>query len=267
MWLFGNREKRITTTVYEPDKVRVAEIENKTKILLKELEARNIRLKADMQKEIVSHLVEEEKALIEAKIEGFNSLLNYIAEFNKQLLELRIEKNLEIEKTQSDNIKKINEYYDEIERNIDEKDKNFALEYLPKLYEQLEKYDPNTDSYRMYKSFIEKRMEEHLLSLTSDIKYFREQKNIQLAFSNELRRILEIHLNEMNKKMLSFAKEKSGLISLNKNETSLLEQSKNSFTDLSEEAIEKNGNKENNNKDITVIEEQEVKKIETKENK
>ena len=235
MWPFGNKDKNITTTIYEPDKVRVAEIENKTKLLLKELEAKNIRLKTDMQKEIISHLVEEEKILMQAKIEGYNYLLKGIAEFKDQLLGLRIERRLEIENSHNENNIKTNNYYDEIENKINEEAKDFELNHIPDLLNKLEEYEKDTKSYEIYLSFIEKRTNAHLKKLTDDIKYFRQQRTNQIASSNDLRKILEEHLNEINFRFLELADNKSDLIGLSENEKSLLEQNKNSLIESKED--------------------------------
>lgn len=238
--LFGgkDKDKNITTTTYEPDKVRVAEIENQTKLMLKKLEAENIKLNSDMQKELVSHMIEEEKSLIQAKAEGYSYLLKEIAQFSNNLIELRIEKNNELQSQQSKSEKEIISYYNDFSKSLEESNRDFELNHLPKLTEMRDKYQKDSASYETYTKMIDERLRLHLQKMSDETAFFREQRVKRLESSRDIHKILERHLNEMNTKMIEIANEKSNLLELQDNERTLLEQTKINL--IEDKNVEKN---------------------------
>ena len=246
-----NKDKNITTTTYEPDKVRVAEIENQTKLMLKKLEAENIKLNANLQKELVADMINEEKSLIQAKVEGYGHLLEEISNFSKNLIELRIEKSIEIEKNQNESEVEIIKYYDDFQQRLEEKNRDFELEHLPELNKMRDNYKKNSDSYKTFSKVIEERLKHYFSSLSEETKFFREQRSKRLESSREIHKILEQHLNEINTQMLEIADKKSNLLELQDNEKTLLEKPRLNFIDTAlKEAQTEENNVESINAEI-----------------
>ncbi len=227
-----------TMTTYEPDKVRVAEIENQTKMMLKKLEAENIVLNAKMQKELVSHMIEQEAVLIQAKIEGYSTLLKEIGNFNNSLIELRIEKSIELEQNQNENEKDILSYYENFENKLNENNNDFELNHLPKLNVMRDGYEKGSASYEIYSQMIIERVKLHIQKMTEDAHFFREQRVKRLETSRDIHKALQANLNEMNKKMLEIASKKSDLLEISENEKILLEQSQSKMLENKKETLQ-----------------------------
>jgi len=221
-----SKDKTITTTTYEPDKVRVAEIENQTKLMLKKLEAENIKLNADLQKELVTLMINEEKSLIQAKAEGYSYLLNEISQFSQSMIELRIQKNIELVKNQNETEKDIISYYNDFSKQLEEQNRDFELNHLPQLNKMRNDYEKDSASYTTYSKLIEERLKLHIVNISEETNFFRNQRTKRLESSRVIHQIIEQHLNEINTQMLKIANDKSNLLELKDNEKALLEQAK-----------------------------------------
>jgi hypothetical protein len=162
--LGGSNERSSSTYSYnyEPDKVRVAEIEKEKAIKLAEIDQQSIEIKKEAQIEIIRVNAEMQAAIIQARAKGFEYVskvllaisrdLNTIAEQRFQLLELG----------QFEIAKKIENMYSEFITNIKNDGYRFNIEELPKMLKLLEQYDKTSDSYSIYKSSIEKQKDAHI---------------------------------------------------------------------------------------------------------
>jgi hypothetical protein len=230
--LFGGKDngKRETiSTIYEPDKVRVAEINAQANIIMEKLKGENIKINAQMQKELVTHLIEQEKILMQAKLEGFNNIVDKLASLSNEMIMIRMAQTKELEAAQSDSEKEIVSYYEDFKNKLEEKNRDFDLNHLPKLNEQRGKYEEGSASWKTYGKLIDKRLDFHFDEMQKEAKSFREQREKRLESSREIRRIVEIQLGEITKKTLELVDKKSELIELKDNERILIENAQSNF--------------------------------------
>ncbi len=237
--LFGggkDSEKRITTTTYEPDKVRVAEINAQTQAMVEKVRFEDNRLKEKAQKELVSHMIEQEKILMQAKIEGFEYLSESIKKLGNNIALLRIEQKQSLDTNQDESVQKINKYYVEFEKTLEDKNSDFELNHLPKLVKQLETYKEGSVGYKTYESLIGKRMVSHCENIDKEIDFFRKQNEKRTDSNIKIREQLESDLSSMSNKILETVNKQSKLLGINKNEKALLEDSKQKM--IEEEKID-----------------------------
>lgn len=163
----GNRSASNYT--YEPDKLRIAEIEAETKIRLTNMENERIRLSKEAQIEIMEEEYRFKVALEEAKALGFNNIATTIVGMQEKLNEISQKRIEIIEKGSLKIVSDIENFYVELKGKIEEQNYKYSEEKLPKLFEILEKFDENSPAYKLYIKRIEDDMVLQLKSYEAQI--------------------------------------------------------------------------------------------------
>ena len=137
-----------TQTIYEPDKVKVAELENKR--MEKAIEA---------QKEIIKMNQEMQLLIIEAHQKGFEQSVETLKEMMTTLNQIEQERLMLIENGHYEIVKKIENLYMELEKEIREDNDKFNMEQLPKMLEMLNKFEKDSQSAKLYEKSIDRQIE------------------------------------------------------------------------------------------------------------
>jgi hypothetical protein len=155
----GNGGSRSTSsTSYEPDKVKVAEIEADTNLRLAGMENERIVLMKNARLELLEFETQSNIALEEAKAKGLNFMAQTIIGMQDRLNEVA-EKRLQIiEKGSLQIIKEIESFYNELGDKIKADDDVYNTDKLPQLLSLLEKYEIGTPSHDLYRKRIEDDM-------------------------------------------------------------------------------------------------------------
>ena len=156
----GSRSVSSTTTTYEPDKVKVAEIEANSKIRLAEMEIERIDLIKKAQIELLELNTNCEIAIEEAKAKSLYSMAQTIANLQTQLNEMAAKRLEIIEKGSIPIIKEIETFYDELGKKIREDHDIYKEEKLPLLLNTLEQYEEGSASYKIYSKCVETDMQQ-----------------------------------------------------------------------------------------------------------
>ncbi|MDK0888187.1 lecithin retinol acyltransferase family protein [Clostridium perfringens] len=154
---------------YEPDKLRIAEIEAETKIRLTNMENERIRLSKEAQIEIMEEEYRFKVALEEAKALGFNNIATTIIGMQEKLNEISQKRIEIIEKGSLKIVSDIENFYLELKGKIEQENYKYSEEKLPKLFEVLEKFDENSPAYKLYLKRIEDDMVLQLKSYEAQI--------------------------------------------------------------------------------------------------
>ncbi|MDU5883353.1 lecithin retinol acyltransferase family protein [Clostridium perfringens] len=154
---------------YEPDKLRIAEIEAETKIRLTNMENERIRLSKEAQIEIMEEEYRFKVALEEAKAIGFNNIATTIIGMQEKLNEISQKRIEIIEKGSLKIVSDIENFYLELKGKIEQENYKYSEEKLPKLFEVLEKFDENSPAYKLYLKRIEDDMILQLKSYEAQI--------------------------------------------------------------------------------------------------
>ena len=237
MFAGGEKKRETVSTIYEPDKVRVAEINAQANLMMEKLKGENIKINAQMQKELATHLIEQEKILIQAKIEGFNNIVDKLASLSNELIMVRIDKMKELEIAQNESEKEIISYYEDFKDKLEKKNRDFDLNHIPKLNEQRDKYEKESASWNTYNKLIDKRLEIHFDEMQKEAESFRNQREKRLDSNRDIRKIVELQLGEITKKTLELVDKKSKLIELSDNEKLLIENTQKQMMLNSNEKI------------------------------
>ncbi len=147
-----------STTTYEPDKVKVAEIEADTKIRLAHMETDRIEIMKQARLDILQFETESQIALEQAKAQGLTVMAQTILTLQEKLNEVAEKRLLIIEKGSLQVIKDIENFYDELGTKIQEDDDRYNTEKLPELLSILEKYEEGSPSHKIYMKRIEEDM-------------------------------------------------------------------------------------------------------------
>ncbi|ALR90486.1 lecithin retinol acyltransferase family protein [Clostridium butyricum] len=173
----GNRSVSSTNYNYEPDKVKVAEIEAQTKVRLANMENERIRLSTDAQLEVMEQEYRFKIGLEEAKALGFNNIATTIVGMQEKLNEIAQKRIEIIEKGSLQIVGEIEGFYLELRRKIEEDNHRYSEEKLPRLIEMLEKYDEASPSYKLYFKRIEDDMNSQFKSYETQIEGIANRQN------------------------------------------------------------------------------------------
>lgn len=169
-----------STTTYEPDKVKIAQIEAENKIRLSKLETERIGLIKQAQIEIIQNEAEAREAAEMARAKGFTVMAQTILTLQEKLNEVA-QKRLEIIEAGSNPIKQeIEQIYAEFKRKIEEDNDLYMREKAPNLLEMLNKYPENSTAHKMYAKLIDKDMSNHMEQYNIQIKNLEERQKMVL---------------------------------------------------------------------------------------
>ena len=147
-----------STTTYEPDKVKIAEIEADTKIRLAHMETDRIEIMKQARLDILQFETESQIALEQAKAQGLAVMAQTIVTLQEKLNEVAEKRLLIIEKASLPVIKDIENFYAELGSKIQEDDDRYNTEKLPQLLSILAKYEEGSPSHKIYMKRIEDDM-------------------------------------------------------------------------------------------------------------
>lgn len=147
-----------SSTVYEPDKVRIAEIEQNTKIRLATMERERQELMHKAQMEFLQAHYDCEEALVQAKVKGFAATAEMIVRMQSKLTEIAETRMAIIEKGSMPIIKDIEKFYEELGDKVQADKDKYNLEQLPKLLALLGEYKVDSTEHKLYQKLIEEDM-------------------------------------------------------------------------------------------------------------
>ena len=160
--LFGGSSsggsRSTSSTVYEPDKVRIAEIEQNTKIRLATMERERQELMHKAQLEFLQAHYDCEEALVQAKVRGFAATAEMIVRMQSNLTEIAETRMEIIEKGSLPIVKDIEKFYDELGDKVKADKDKYNLEQLPKLLALLGEYKVDSTEHKLYEKLIEEDM-------------------------------------------------------------------------------------------------------------
>ena len=172
----GSRSTSNTTTntTYEPDKVKIAEIEADTKIRLANMEMERIELMKQAKIDMLQFETESQIAIEEAKVKGFMAMAQTIIALQNQLNEVAQKRLIIIEKGSLELVKELELFYDELGAKIKTDQEMYSAEKLPKLLAILGEYEEGSVQHTIYAKQIEKDMDAQMQH------YYKQIENLSL---------------------------------------------------------------------------------------
>lgn len=167
----SERSSSSSSTVYEPDKVKVAEIERDKALKLAHAENDRIVLMKEAQIELMEFNAKMEAAIIEAKVRGFYALQQSLMGMMKEVNILGEERFVLLESASLDEVKKVEDLYVDLGNDI--KNDSFMTEKAPQLFSLLKEFPEGSDIRQSYLKGID-------LEIAAQID-FKKQQMSQLA--------------------------------------------------------------------------------------
>ena len=161
-----------TQTIYEPDKVRVAELENQHAEILIEGQKDIIEMNARMQVAII----EAEALGLEHKAKVLKSLVSEMNIMAQQRLKLLEEGHFEV-------VKNLEVFYSEFKREIQNDNHTFHLEILPPVLNTLNQYSEGTTAHKMYANSIEQLIHSNAITVTDSLKGLAQRQQLLIESS------------------------------------------------------------------------------------
>lgn len=169
-----------TTTTYDPDRVKAAEIEYAGKIKLAAMEKEKLeyesrmsdeeyqrKLKlAGLEKERLEYAKQAQLDIIEAqtqsriaqeqaRAEGFERIAEAITEMQEKLTAISARRLEIIDRANLQVVREAENFYAELMANIQKDNDRYTAEKLPALFKMLEQYEPGTSTHTLFLKKIE----------------------------------------------------------------------------------------------------------------
>lgn len=175
---------------YEPDKVKIAQIESELKLKMADKEKERIELMRDAQIDLIKAQALSQTMIEEARRKG-------MLEFAKQFVEIQ-EKMIDVAKMRIEIINQctmpvildIENFYFQIKERIDNYDDEFMLKRLPRLLEMQKKYEQGTPEYITYGKQIDSYRLRHSKFLEDQMIHISERQKMVLTSFIETKRII-----------------------------------------------------------------------------
>lgn len=190
----GNKTRETITTTYEPDKVRVAEIESQTKLMLAKANIENTKIKHELQKDLLTHFVEVEKFIMHARKENYITLAQEIQRLGQTVAENHIQNIQLSNELSAEHTKKISDLYHDFEKKQTEllNDKLQTVEEIQNQRDNCEATDPIR---KTYEKIHEQLLSQIVIQQNDAVLSLRAERDMQIR-SN-------IQSNEALQKMLA----------------------------------------------------------------
>ena len=191
--LFGGSSEKTTHNYnYEPDKVRIAEIEQETKLKLAAKEAERIELMRDAQLELLKAQTMSQMAIEKARVEGMTQMANQLVILQEKMTEVA-QKRIEIISACSlPIIKDLETFYSEVGEKIQAHNDEYNEKKLPKLLDILGKYEIGTAQHEIYSEHIRREAERQEKFIEEQMTRIHERQTLVLqSFVSSREKILE----------------------------------------------------------------------------
>ena len=194
-WFGGSSSGGSRTTTnynYEPDKVKIAQIEAETKIRLSEMETERVELIKQAQMELLRDEAEAKILVEEAKAKGFTVMAQTIMAMQEQLTQITNNRIEIIERASLPIVKDIENMYKELNDRIVADNDKYNTEKLPNLLSILEKYPEGAPAHKLYFQQIQNDMNAQMKHNDMQLKSLAiRQQQIKNSFFNSKDKILE----------------------------------------------------------------------------
>ncbi len=184
-----------SSTLYEPDKVKVAEIESAAKLKLAGAENDRIVLWKETQMELAEFNAKMETAMIETRARGFYAMQQALMEMLKAVNVVAEERLVLIEHAATTQIRQVESLYSDLEQDI--KNDDFMTEKLPGLFRLLAEFPEGSDMRSSYLKGIELEMAAQIRFKTQQMQQLESRRKAVLDSVVASKQLIHQHINEV----------------------------------------------------------------------
>lgn len=177
---------------YEPDKVKIAEIERDMKLKLADKEAERIELMRDAQMELIKAQTMSQMAIDEARVKGMAVMADQMVALQEKMLDVAKKRIAIIEEGSMPIICEIEAFYAEVEERITANSEEYNTKKLPQLLDLLGKYEQGTPQHEIYMAQINDDRVRQNQFVVQQMEQVRERQNVVLnSFLSTKEKIIE----------------------------------------------------------------------------
>jgi len=180
-------------TLYEPDRVKIAEWESKKATILIDGQQEIIKLNAKMQ-----------MSILEANIRGFEYSANILKSINNDINIMAQERLELLENGHIEVVNRIETLYLSFEKEIKKDNDNFQLNKLTQMCELLNKFPADSISHKIYSDSIIKQINLNISFVGDKLKALKERQHILIESSLESKKIILAHSNKIVEERMKF---------------------------------------------------------------
>lgn len=169
---------------YDPDKVKVAELENK-----------RIELMKDAQLEIIEFNARMEACLLEAKSKGFVVMQQAMMGMLKEVNMLAEQRLALLEKGSLDNIKQVEAMYHDLAQDIQNDD--FLQQKLPELLNLVGQFPEDSAQHKLFMNGVEREIATHFDFKSSQLKLLNERCQTVVNSVIQSKEAMQKHIDEV----------------------------------------------------------------------
>ena len=192
-----SRSTESSTYNYEPDKVRVAEIQAESARDMAYHENQRIGLIKDAQIELSEFNARMEAAVIEAKVRGFTHVQGKLLEMTKTLTQLAQERIVLLEQGHLGVVSQIDNHYQQLKQQIGNENDLYLHEKFPKLLSLLEQYTEGSTSRKKYSELLDKDMARHIDFQAQQTQSMHQRLGMMTESAITSKKQLEQHVNTL----------------------------------------------------------------------
>lgn len=163
---------------YEPDKVRVAEIERNLKLEMADKERERIELMRDAQLELLKAQGMTQMAIDEARTKNMKAFAEQLAALQEKMLEVAKNRIVIIEEGSLPMIREIEAFYEEVGNRIQAKGDEYTTKKLPQLLHLLQKYEKDSPEYEIFASQIKDDRERQNQFIMTQLQKIQERQEL-----------------------------------------------------------------------------------------
>lgn len=163
---------------YEPDKVRVAEIERNLKLEMADKERERIELMRDAQLELLKAQGMTQMAIDEARTKNMKAFAEQLAALQEKMLEVAKNRIVIIEEGSLPMIREIEAFYEEVGNRIQAKGDEYTTKKLPQLLHLLQQYEKDSPEYEIFASQIKDDRERQNQFIMTQLQKIQERQEL-----------------------------------------------------------------------------------------
>ncbi|MCH5196778.1 MAG: lecithin retinol acyltransferase family protein [Oscillospiraceae bacterium] len=223
--LFGGKSSGggRSTTTYEPDKVKVAEIEADTKLRLADKEFERIEMMNRARLDYLEFETQSQIALEEARVKGNMLLAEVIVDMQMKLNDIAEKRFAIIEHGSMQIVRDIENYYQDLANKIEADNARYNLEHYPQLLNILSQFEEGSVEYKLYEKRIEQegvaQAKHYEAQLDAIVKrqqqVFESSLNSKNSILSQVGQITTVYVDGIEKQQTALAKIISGADSAN----------------------------------------------------
>ncbi len=177
---------------YEPDKVRVAEIERDTKLRLADKEAERLELMRDAQLELLKAQTLSQVAIEKARADGMTVVANQLVVLQEKMLEVARKRIVIIAEASLPIIREIENFYGDVGAKISAANDEYNIKKLPQLLNILRQYEAGSREHEIFSAQINDERARQGKFIEQQMARVSERQNLVLqSFLSAREKILE----------------------------------------------------------------------------